>query len=164
MAKAVECYRKSLHLNPLLWSSFERLCQLGKFFVGLFFMPHTIVQMQLVFGFVRSSVRPASLCEFTFSKPAGPIVFIFGSSLIGSHLESFFQTYYFEFTSQNIKHLGYIHFNIYCISVSCTILCTLLSFFIDKRMVRHMSNLTHNVISLLKERTASVVYWFTSQP
>ena len=29
MAKAVECYRKSLHLNPLLWSSFERLCQLG---------------------------------------------------------------------------------------------------------------------------------------
>lgn len=29
IAKAIECYRKSLSLNPLLWSSFERLCQLG---------------------------------------------------------------------------------------------------------------------------------------
>lgn len=28
--KAIECYKKSLKLNPLLWSSFEGLCQLGK--------------------------------------------------------------------------------------------------------------------------------------
>ncbi|XP_052079303.1 cell division cycle protein 27 homolog [Mytilus californianus] len=29
ISKAIECYRRSLSLNPLLWSSFERLCQLG---------------------------------------------------------------------------------------------------------------------------------------
>ncbi|CAG2238610.1 APC3 [Mytilus edulis] len=29
ISKAIECYRRSLKLNPLLWSSFERLCQLG---------------------------------------------------------------------------------------------------------------------------------------
>ncbi|XP_064598643.1 cell division cycle protein 27 homolog [Liolophura sinensis] len=29
-AKACECYRKSLKLNPLLWASFERLCQMGE--------------------------------------------------------------------------------------------------------------------------------------
>ena len=28
--KAVECYHMSLKLNPLLWSSYERLCQLGE--------------------------------------------------------------------------------------------------------------------------------------
>ena len=28
--KAIDCYKKSLKLNPLLWSAFERLCQLGK--------------------------------------------------------------------------------------------------------------------------------------
>ena len=28
--KAIECFKKSLKLNPLLWSSFEGLCQLGK--------------------------------------------------------------------------------------------------------------------------------------
>ncbi|KAK6166379.1 hypothetical protein SNE40_023090 [Patella caerulea] len=28
--KAVECYKRSLRLNPLLWKSFERLCQLGE--------------------------------------------------------------------------------------------------------------------------------------
>jgi hypothetical protein len=28
--KASECYRKSLKLNPFLWSSFEALCRLGK--------------------------------------------------------------------------------------------------------------------------------------
>ena len=28
--KAIECYKKSLKLNPLLWSSFEGLSQLGK--------------------------------------------------------------------------------------------------------------------------------------
>ncbi len=28
--RAVECYLESLKLNPLLWSSYERLCQLGK--------------------------------------------------------------------------------------------------------------------------------------
>lgn len=45
MAKAVECYRKSLHLNPLLWSSFERLCQLGKFFIWfVFYALHTFVR------------------------------------------------------------------------------------------------------------------------
>ena len=27
--KACECYRKSLKLNPLLWKSYEALCQLG---------------------------------------------------------------------------------------------------------------------------------------
>jgi anaphase-promoting complex subunit 3 len=29
--KAIECYKKSLKLNPLLWSAFEGLCQLGEF-------------------------------------------------------------------------------------------------------------------------------------
>ncbi|XP_062587206.1 cell division cycle protein 27 homolog, partial [Saccostrea cucullata] len=29
ISKAVECYKKSLKLNPLLWSAFERLCSLG---------------------------------------------------------------------------------------------------------------------------------------
>ncbi|XP_045168384.2 cell division cycle protein 27 homolog [Mercenaria mercenaria] len=28
--KAIECYKRSLKLNPLLWSSFEGLCQLGE--------------------------------------------------------------------------------------------------------------------------------------
>ncbi|CAF3950432.1 unnamed protein product, partial [Rotaria sordida] len=28
--KASECYRKSLKLNPFLWSSFEALCRLGE--------------------------------------------------------------------------------------------------------------------------------------
>ncbi|XP_060584098.1 cell division cycle protein 27 homolog [Ruditapes philippinarum] len=28
--KAIECYKKSLKLNPLLWSAFEGLCQLGE--------------------------------------------------------------------------------------------------------------------------------------
>jgi anaphase-promoting complex subunit 3 len=28
--KASECYRKSLKLNPFLWSSFEALCRLGR--------------------------------------------------------------------------------------------------------------------------------------
>ncbi|XP_048237693.1 cell division cycle protein 27 homolog [Haliotis cracherodii] len=28
--KAAECYRKSLRINPLLWKSYERLCQLGE--------------------------------------------------------------------------------------------------------------------------------------
>ncbi|KAL5005582.1 hypothetical protein ScPMuIL_016740 [Solemya velum] len=28
--KAADCYRKSLKLNPLLWSSYEQLCQLGE--------------------------------------------------------------------------------------------------------------------------------------
>lgn len=27
--RAIECYKKSLKLNPLLWSSFEQLCELG---------------------------------------------------------------------------------------------------------------------------------------
>ncbi|XP_033728258.1 cell division cycle protein 27 homolog isoform X2 [Pecten maximus] len=27
--KAIECYKKSLKLNPLMWSSFEQLCELG---------------------------------------------------------------------------------------------------------------------------------------
>ena len=27
--KAIDCYKKSLKLNPLLWTSYERLCQLG---------------------------------------------------------------------------------------------------------------------------------------
>lgn len=29
ISKAAECYKKSLKLNPLLWSAFERLCSLG---------------------------------------------------------------------------------------------------------------------------------------
>lgn len=28
--KASECFKRSLKLNPLLWSAFEGLCQLGK--------------------------------------------------------------------------------------------------------------------------------------
>ena len=31
--KAVDCYKKSLKLNPLLWSAYERLCQLGKILI-----------------------------------------------------------------------------------------------------------------------------------
>ncbi|ESO99704.1 hypothetical protein LOTGIDRAFT_141697, partial [Lottia gigantea] len=31
--KAGECYKRSLRLNPLLWKSFERLCQLGKLYL-----------------------------------------------------------------------------------------------------------------------------------
>ena len=28
--KAIECYRKSLKINPLLWTTFEKLCLLGE--------------------------------------------------------------------------------------------------------------------------------------
>ena len=37
LQKATECYRISLKLNPLLWSSYERLCQLGEYSKHYFF-------------------------------------------------------------------------------------------------------------------------------
>lgn len=33
--KAIDCYYKSLKLNPLLWSSFEGLCNLGRYCVSV---------------------------------------------------------------------------------------------------------------------------------
>ena len=47
--KACECYKKSLKLNPLLWKSYEALCQLGMLATQFFDIFTASVNLMYVF-------------------------------------------------------------------------------------------------------------------